>query len=306
MKSWLIYAAIAALAAVPPALGNPYVLHIATMIAITVPLALGMNLMLKVGQLSLAQPAFMGLGAYGAALLTMRLGVPPLLSLVLGGFMAAVAAAVVGPVFLRIKGVYFVLLTYAFGQIVNLVFQEWTSLFGGNNGLYGIPKFAILGLRLTAVQHYYILGLALAAIVYAAMRTIERSDIGAIFQSLNENEMLSRSIGSNSLAWRISAFAVSAFVAGISGGLYAFYIGFLSPDAFGFRLSVDLIVINAIGGANTVLGPLLGAILVVPLPELLRDAREYQLLIYGLCLMVFLLFMRRGLVSFVQRRPRRV
>lgn len=306
MKSWLIYAAIAALAAVPPALGNPYVLHIATMIAITVPLALGMNLMLKVGQLSLAQPAFMGLGAYGAALLTMRLSVPPLLSLVLGGFMAAVAAAVVGPVFLRIKGVYFVLLTYAFGQIVNLVFQEWTSLFGGNNGLYGIPKFAILGLRLTAVQHYYILGLALAAIVYAAMRTIERSDIGAIFQSLNENEMLSRSIGSNSLAWRISAFAVSAFVAGISGGLYAFYIGFLSPDAFGFRLSVDLIVINAIGGANTVLGPLLGAILVVPLPELLRDAREYQLLIYGLCLMVFLLFMRRGLVSFVQRRPRRV
>lgn len=304
MKPLPIYLAVAALALVPPLLGNSYVLHIATMIAILVPMALSMNLMLKIGQLSIAQPAFMGIGAYGAALLTMRLGVPPVLSIVLGALIAAAFAAVIGPVFLRIKGVYFVLLTYAFGQIVNLVFQEWTSLFGGNNGLYGIPKFSLLGLRLTAVPHYYALALVVAAVVFAAMRTIERSDIGAIFQSLNENEMLSRAIGSNALAWRIAAFTVSALVAGISGGIYAFYIGFLSPDAFGFRLSVDLIVINAIGGANAVLGPLLGAILVVPLPELLRDAREYQLLIYGLCLVVFLLFMRRGLVSLLQPQPR--
>jgi branched-chain amino acid transport system permease protein len=134
------------------------------------------------------------------------------------------------------------------------------------------------------------------------MRAVERSDIGAIFQSLNENEMLSRSIGSNALAWRIAAFTVSAFAAGTSGALYAFYIGFLSPDAFGFRLSVDLIVINAIGGAGSVLGAVLGAILVVPLPEVLRDARQYQLLIYGLCLVVFLIFIRQGVVALIQRQ----
>ena len=118
--------------------------------------------------------------------------------------------------------------------------------------------------------------------------------------------MLSRSIGSNAHAWRIAAFTFSAFVAAISGGIYAFYIGFLSPDAFGFRLSVDMIVINAIGGANTVLGPLLGAIFIVPLPEMLRDARQYQLLIYGLCLMVFLIFCRQGLVSLIQPKKRAV
>lgn len=302
MKPLHIFLVIAVLALVPWMVDSQYVFHIATMIAIMIPMALGMNMMLKIGQLTMAMPAFMGIGAYGSALLTIHLGVPPLLAMSLGALMAATIAAAVGPVFLRIKGVYFVLLTYAFGQIINLVFQEWTSLFGGNNGLYGIPKFSIFGLRLTSTPQYYVMGLILAALVYVAVRAIERSDIGAIFQSLNENEMLSRSIGSNAIAWRIAAFTFSALAAGFSGGVYAFYIGFLSPDAFGFRLSVDLIVINAVGGVHSVLGPLLGAILVVPLPELLRDARQYQLLIYGVCLMVFLIFIRQGLVSLIQRR----
>ena len=302
MKPLHIFLVIAVLALVPWMVDSQYVFHIATMIAIMIPMALGMNMMLKIGQLTMAMPAFMGIGAYGSALLTIHLGVPPLLAMMLGALMAAAIAAAVGPVFLRIKGGYFVLLTYAFGQIINLVFQEWTSLFGGNNGLYGIPKFSIFGMRLTSTPQYYVMGLMLATLVYVAVRAIERSDIGAIFQSLNENEMLSRSIGSNAIAWRIAAFTFSALAAGFSGGVYAFYIGFLSPDAFGFRLSVDLIVINAVGGVHSALGPLLGAILVVPLPELLRDARQYQLLIYGVCLMVFLIFIRQGLVSLIQRR----
>ncbi|CAN5725416.1 branched-chain amino acid ABC transporter permease [soil metagenome] len=304
MKSAIIFAGVTVLALAPWAFDSRYVFHITTMIAIMIPMALGLNLMMRIGQLSLAQPAFMGLGAYGSALLTMRLGMPPVLALLASALLAAGLATLAGRVFLRTKGVYFVLLTYAFGQIINLVFQEWTSLFGGNSGLYGIPKFSLLGMRLTQVSQYYVLALLFAALAFAAMRAIERSDIGAIFQSLNEDEMLSRSLGSNALSWRIAAFTFSAFLAGISGGIYAFYIGFLSPDPFGFRASVDLIVINAIGGVSSVLGPLLGAIVVVPLPELLRDARQYQLLIYGLCLIVFLIFIKQGLVSLIDR-PRR-
>ena len=302
MRSLIILTVLALLALVPWAFDNRYVFHIATMIVIMAPLALSLNLMMRLGQLSIAHPAFMGIGAYGSALLTMRLGFPPLLALLCGGLIAALVAALFGPVFLRIKGVYFVLLTYAFGSIVNLIFQEWTSLFGGNSGLFGIPKFSILGFRLIQVQDYYIFGLIFTALTYAGMRAIWRSDIGAIFESLNENEMLSRSIGANALGWRIAAFIVSALVAGISGGIYAFYIGFLSPDPFGFAASVDLIVINAIGGVNSVLGPLLGAIVFVPLPELLRDARQYQLLIYGVCLVVFVLFIRQGLASLIESR----
>ncbi|VTU45356.1 leucine/isoleucine/valine transporter permease subunit (plasmid) [Variovorax sp. SRS16] len=304
MKKTLVAIAFAALVFLPWVLDSRYFFHIATMIAIMIPMALSMNLMMRIGQLSLAQPAFMGIGAYGSALLTMRLGLPPALAILASAVLAAGIASMSGLIFLRIKGVYFVLLTYAFGQIINLVFQEWTSLFGGNSGLYGIPKFSVFGFRLTAVSHYYVLGLIFAMVFYAAMLAIERSDIGAVLQSLTEDEMLSRSLGSDALAWRNAAFTFSAFVAGVSGGLYAFYIGFLSPDPFGFRTSVDLIVINAIGGVNAVLGPLLGAIVVVPLPELLRDARQYQLLIYGLCLVVFLIFIKQGLVSLLPHRRR--
>ena len=293
---------IAALSLIPWWVASRYIYHIATMIVIMAPLALSMNLMLRINQLSIAHPAFMGIGAYASALLTMRLGFPPAVSLLCGGLIAGSVALALGPVFLRIKGVFFVLLTYAFGQIVNLIFQEWTSLFGGNSGLYGIPKFSVLGYRLTQVQQYYVFGLIFTAAVFALLRAIERSDIGAILKSLNDDEMLSRSLGANALMWRTAAFTLSAFIAALSGGLYAFYIGFLSPDPFGFRASVDLIVINAIGGTNSMLGPLLGAIVIVPLPELLRDARQYQLLIYGICLMVFVMFLKDGIVSLIERK----
>lgn len=302
MKNAAIFLFVAILALVPWYVDSRYIFHIATMIVIMVPLALSMNLMMQIGQLSLAHPAFMGIGAYASALLTMRLGFPPAVSMLCGGLIAGSMALVLGPVFLRIKGVYFVLLTYAFGQIINLVFQEWTGLFGGNSGLYGIPKFSIFGYRLTAVHQYYVLGLILTGVSYWLFRAIEKSDIGTIYKSLNENEMLSRSIGTDALAWRIAAFTVSAFFAALAGGLYAFYIGFLSPDPFSFRTSVDLIVILAIGGTSSVLGPLLGAIFIVPLPELLREVRQYQLLIYGICLVVFLMFFKQGIISIIDRR----
>ena len=184
-RAVIIWAVLLMLVAALWFLGNNYVLHIATMVVIMAPMALSLNIMMKLGQLSIAQPAFMGIGAYGAALLTMRLGVPPPLSMLAGASIAAAMAAVSGPVFLRIKGVYFVLLTYAFGQVVNLVFQEWVSLFGGNSGLYGIPKFSLFGWRFTSIHHYFALGLIFTCLSYAAMRAIERSDIGAIFESLN-------------------------------------------------------------------------------------------------------------------------
>ena len=301
-RTYLAYLIVVTLAALPFMLDSRYVFHVATMITIMIPLALSLNLMLKVGQLSLAQASFMGIGAYGAVLLTMRLGVPPMLSVLMGGLLAAATAAMCGPVFLRIKGVYFALLTFAFGQIVNLVFQEWTSLFGGNSGIYGIPKLSAFGMRFSATQHYYLFGLIFSLACYTALRSMEQSGIGRIFHGLREDEALSRSLGSNALAWRVAAFMVSALIAGIAGGIYGFYIGFLSPDAFTFWLSVDLIVMNVVGGAASTLGPVLGAIVIVPLPELLRDARAFQLMIYGVFLIVFLVLIKDGLVTLFERR----
>lgn len=292
-----LYIGLVLLALVPWFIGGRYILHIATMTTIMAPMALSMGLMLKLGQLSIAQPAFMGIGAYTAALLATHLGIPPWLSLLIGGLAAAAMAVLTGPVFLRVKGVYFVLLTYAFGQIVFLIFQEWTSVTGGMSGLYGLRKLNLFGFRMARPEHFYALGLIFTAACYLGLRAIEKSDIGAIIDSINEDEMLCRATGSDALSWRVAAYTLSGFIAGLSGGIYAFYIGFLSPDPFGFRGSVDLIVMNTVGGAGSILGPLLGSILVVPMPELLREAREYQLLIYGVFLILFLVFLRKGLVS---------
>jgi len=306
MRKIAIGLVIALLATVPWIIGGRYAFHVATMITIMIPLALSINLTLKLGQLSLAQPAFMGIGAYTGALLTMHLGFPPVISILAGAAFAAAIALATGPIFLRIKGVYFVLLTYAFGQIINLIFQHWTSLLGGNNGLFGIPKFSIAGLNLGTIPGgYYALGLVVALTSYLALRLFETSDAGTICDSLNEDEMLCRSIGADAHAWRVAAFTLSAFIAGAAGGVYAFYIGFISPDTFGFQASVDLIVMNVIGGPTSALGPVLGAIIVVPLLELLRDARQYQLLVYGISLIFFVIYFKQGLVSVIER-PRKL
>jgi branched-chain amino acid transport system permease protein len=302
---WLALCAVAALAVLPWVIGGRYVLHVSTMIAIMATLALGMNLMLQIGQLSMAHSAFMGIGAYASALLTMRLGVPVLLALPLSGLLCALTAGLLGPVFLRIKGVYFVLLTFAFGQIVTLVFQEWTGLFGGNSGLHGIPKLSAFGHRLTEPAGIYGVALALALASFALVRGILRSDIGAMLRAVEADEPLSRSLGANAQAWRLAVFMLTAAMAGVAGSLYAHVLGFLSPAAFGFGLSVDLVVMNVIGGTASAWGPLLGALLVVPLPELLRGVKEYQLLTYGLVLIVFLLFFRDGLVGMATALARR-
>jgi branched-chain amino acid transport system permease protein len=271
------------------------------MVGILGTVALSMHLMIRIGQLSFAQVAFMGIGAYASALTSMKLGLNPAVAFVGAGVLTAAIALLLGPIFLRIKGVYFVLLTFAFSQIVNLVFQDWTSLFGGNNGLYGIPKMSIFGLRMTAATQYYVFAMSLLAVAYVTVSRIHRSDIGAIISALDENEKLGNALGLNSLSWRVGIFVISSFFAGLAGSLYAHYIGFLSPGAFAFTTSVDTIVMNVIGGAASPIGPLVGAILLVPLPELLREAKQYQLLTYGIILVVVLLFFRDGLVGFIQR-----
>jgi branched-chain amino acid transport system permease protein len=294
--------ALAALAFWPWLYFNQYILHIAVMVGIMATLALSVNLMLRIGQLSIAHAAFMGLGAYGSALLMMRLQFPFVAAMLLGGMLVAALAMLLGPIFLRIKGVYFVLLTFAFGQVIDLIFQAWVEVFGGNNGLFGIPKASFFGYPLLDIRFYYLMAIGLAALTFYTVNRIYRSEMGVIMDSLEENEQLSESLGVDSLRYRITVFGISAFFAGLSGGLYAHYLGFLSPEAFSFWTLVNVLVMNVIGGISSPVGAVLGAVLLVPLPEILRDAKQYQVLFYGVLLIVFLLFLPTGLVGLLERR----
>jgi branched-chain amino acid transport system permease protein len=306
-QALLVLLVLAALS-VPLIAGNRFALHIGVMVGVMSLLAVSMNLMLAIGQLSFAQVAFMGIGAYTAALLPIKLGVPTSVAFVVGGLLPALIAFLLGPVFLRIKGVYFVLLTFAFAQIVNLIFQDWVSLFGGNNGLGGIPKLGLFDTRLVSVNAYYCFAIVLVALAYLIVRTIRRSSIGVVLAALDENESLGRSLGLDAIRWRVGIFALSAFFAGIAGAFYAYYIGFLSPPTFAFGTTVDALVMNVVGGIALPFGPFLGALILVPLPEVLRDAKQYQFLIYAAILAGSLLFFQDGLAAYwlrlIRRKPR--
>jgi branched-chain amino acid transport system permease protein len=234
-------------------------------------------------------------------LLSIKLGVPFIIAFPAAGLLVGGLAAAIGPVFLRVKGVYFVLLTFALGEGIVLVFQEWVSLFGGNNGIHGIPKAALFGMVMSSPRSYYFLAMCLAVVTFVVAVRVFRSALGAVLDSLNENEALSQSLGVNARSYRVCVFALSGFFAGLAGSVYAHYTGFLSPDAFSFWTFVDMLVINVIGGIASPIGPVLGALLLVPLPELLRDAKQYQMLTYGLLLMTFVLFLPSGIVGAIRR-----
>jgi len=302
MKSALKFLSIIVILAVLPfVLRAPFLTHIGVMIGLYTTLALSMNLMLRIGQISFAHGAFMGLGAYGSAVLMMRLGLPFPAAFFGAAFGVTLLAWLVGQVFLRIRGVYFVLLTFAFGEIIVLMFIEWVSLFGGSNGLAGVPRPGLFGHEIQSRDGFYLLALALAAFAYASVRALYRSELGAVITSLDENEALTRSLGIDSRQYRLLTFCFSAFLVGMSGALYGHYLTLVTPEDYGFWVPVNLVVINVIGGGSHPLGSILGALLLVPLPEFLRDAKQYQVLLYGILLIFFLLFMPNGLYGVVEK-----
>ncbi|MCC2595851.1 branched-chain amino acid ABC transporter permease [Pusillimonas sp. MFBS29] len=290
----------------PFVLNNPFLTHIGVLFWMFTLLALSMNLMLRMGQLSLAHGALMGLGAYGSALLMMRLNVPFVLAFPASGLIGALFALITGPIMLKIKGVYFVLLTFAFGEIVILTFIEWVDLFGGNNGLFGVPRASFFGIALKERWAYYLFALVLAALAYLGVRALYKSEVGAVIDALDTDEDLARSLGVNALRYRLVVFTISGFLAGIAGGFYASYYTFVTPDGFTFWTAVNAIIMNVLGGIALPIGSVLGALLIVPLPEILRDAKEYQNLAYGVVLIIFLLFLPNGFIgAYRQYRERR-
>lgn len=305
-ERWPIIGAVClvATAALPLLLKDAFLYHLGILICIQAILGVSLHLMLRIRQLSLAQAGFMGIGAYTSALLSRDLGFAFPLALLAAIIVPAVIAGLVGSIILRIKGVYFVLLTFALGESIRLVFVEWIVPFGGNNGLTSIPGIAVFGLALKARSAVYVVALlALGVSLLAAYLLLSR-DQGRVLSGIAHNEMLLQSLGTDVTAYRRITFAVSAAIAGLAGSLYAHYLGYISPPAFNVTASVGALVFNVVGGAGFLLGPVAGALLLVPLPELFRDAAIYQSLFYGVALLLLMLFLPRGLIGLlVGRKP---
>jgi branched-chain amino acid transport system permease protein len=294
-------AALAALAllTLPWWLASPYHVHIAIMAGIFAILALSLNLLLGyTGQLSLGHAAFFGIGAYTSSLLALKLDWSFWLGLPAAGVLAGLAGWAIGRLALKLRGAYFVLVTISFAGVISLVSVNWMELTNGPLGLPGVPAPELPGLSLRTKSAYYYLVLAVTALAYLVCHRLVRSRLGRAFLALRENEALAESVGVDPTRTLVLAAVVSAAMAGVAGSLYAHYTRFVSPEVFLFSYTVTMVIMVVAGGKGTLAGPVVGAVLFTVLPEVLREAMawQWQMLAYGVLLVLLLFFLPRGIV----------
>jgi ABC-type branched-subunit amino acid transport system ATPase component/ABC-type branched-subunit amino acid transport system permease subunit len=295
---------LAALILLPAALAS-FQLYFVTIILVYTIVAIGLNILMGyTGQISVANGAFMGLGAYTTVLLMSLLGLNVLPALVGAMVLTAALGFLVGIPALRIRGHYLALATLAFQLIVETVIMNWTSLTGGPNG-QKVPD-ATLGpwILKDLLLYYFVLLVALLAFLFA--RNLLRSRFGRALIGIRDHEVAATVMGVDVTWHKTFAFALSSAYAGLAGGLFAITVAFLDPLAFTVWESVKHLIMVILGGLGTLVGPVIGATLIAAAPELLRGFREHSLLIYYALLLMLLLFMPGGVASGLERLLRAI
>ena len=259
-------------------------------IGIAVIMAVSLNLTTGfLGQLALGHAGFMAIGAYTAALITKNAGMSLALSfplgLLAGGLMAAVFGIIIGVPALRLKGDYLAIITLGFGEIIRVILNN-LPFTGGAMGLIGIK-------RVTDFSYVYII----AVLVVACLFTLAHSRHGRAILSIRENEVAAESTGIPTTYYKVFAFTLAAFFAGVAGGLYAHKMGTLSPATFDFNRSIDYLVMVVLGGMGSITGSIISATVLTLLPEMLRFLADWRMLIYSLLLIVMMLFRPKGLMG---------
>jgi branched-chain amino acid transport system permease protein len=306
---WLAAGAVALLAALPAAL-NPYMVTVLIFVFFYAYLGQAWNLIGGYGgQLSAGHAAFVGLGAYTTTLLAMHLALSPWLGMLAGAAVAALLGGLIGVLGFRfgLRGFYFVLLTVAFAEVCRVVALN-TELTGGALGLYITFTGDPWQLQFRDNRAYYYLALALMLLATGVVAVVERSRFGAYLAAIREDEDAAEALGVNTFRCKLAAMVLSAFLTGLGGAFYANYLFSLQPSTvFGIPLSVDIIIRPVVGGAGTLLGPILGAFILAPLAEVSRIYLGQtgffgaHLVAYGLLLVAVVLFLPRGAYPALRR-----
>ncbi len=287
-----------ALLGVPLVITSDYDMGLLNQALIFTIMTLGLNIVLgTAGQMSLATAAFWGIGAYTSALLTVKAGVSFWIAFPASGLVAALFGVLLGFPSLKVKGHYLAMVTIGFGEITHLVMKNFTALTGGPNGISNIPSVSIGGFVLSNSFRYYYLVLAVTAIAVLFCHRMRKSRMGRAFIAISDREVIAASMGINTHLYKVLAFMLSAFWAGIAGSLYAHYYHYINPSIFVFSESVKVMCMLFIGGAGTVLGPILGSFLLAMLPEWLRFMQEIYMAIYGLGVALMMIFFPKGLMG---------
>ncbi|HID93192.1 MAG TPA: branched-chain amino acid ABC transporter permease [bacterium (Candidatus Stahlbacteria)] len=244
------------------------------------------------------------MGAYMSALLALRLGLSPWIGLLAGACVAALLGIVIGFPSVRLKGDYLALVTFGFGVIVYAIAKNWVSVTRGPMGLPGIPQFSVFGYQLSTIWSYLILVGAFVALTFFVLRRVTNSPFGRVLKSIREDEIASEALGKDTTRHKLLVFIIGAFFAGIGGSLYAHYITFIDPSSFTVMESITILLMVIFGGMGSILGSVVGAIVLVVFPELLRFlgmpsaiAAQARQMIYGLLLVVLMIRRPQGLLG---------
>jgi ABC-type branched-subunit amino acid transport system ATPase component/ABC-type branched-subunit amino acid transport system permease subunit len=294
------FAAVFALAAVFAATANSYYVFVIGTVALTAIVGIGLNVLLGLtGQVSFGHVGFYAIGAYTVAVLTTE-KVSFWLALPAATLLAGAVGALLALPALRVRGPYLAMVTIAFGFIVEHLAVEWRNVTGGQNGIMGIPSPAAFGVAF-GERGVVLAALAIAAALVYAFWRLSASDWGRAMRAVRDAEVAAESIGLNPVTVKTVAFALSAMCAGLAGGLFAPLSGFVTPSTFTFLQSILFVLVVIVGGAGSVAGPIVGATVVVLLPEALAALAEYRLLFFGMLLLLVLWVAPEGIAGAVAR-----
>ena len=305
-KALILTAAAVVVTAAPLVLGSIYWTSVLTMIAINVLLTASLRTITLIGEFSLGHVGFMLVGAYTSGLLSMKAGLPVSLTIPIGAASAGVLALLLGYPFMRVKGIYFAILTVVTSESLRLLARNWQSLTGGSNGLVGLPAPGVLTLPLLGTVDfgdftvYYYVVTAVVAAGLAVMYLLERSRLGFTWLSIREADRLAGAVGVNVARYKIICFGVGCFFAGLGGALIAHLEQAISADAsaiFGVMTNIYLLVYMVVGGERRFAGPIIGAVVLSLVTEFTRPVQSYQPMIIGAIAIAVVMFMRQGLAS---------
>lgn len=299
-RGWTIAALVVAAATLLPLVSSNYALTVATEILIFTLFAASLHLLMSVGGLvSFGHAAYFGLGSYGAALAVKTLGLPMLAALPAGVLLATVGAAIFGRLAVSLSGVYFAMLTLAFSQIVWSIAFQWVEVTGGDNGLLGIWPSAFAA----SAPHFYWFVLAVVVPALAALHVVIFSPFGYALRATRDSELRADAIGLDRRRIQWVAFIVAGAAAGLAGSLYVFLKGSIFPDAMSISLSVDGLVMVLLGGVETVLGPIVGAVVFKALSIWLISQTDYSKLALGAVIVLIVVAFPRGVVGTLSDLP---
>lgn len=315
-KGWLVVLAAALLAW--PFVAGEYLLYLSCLVAINIISTTGLNILTGyTGLVSLGQSAFMGLGAYTAAILQTRYGTPLALNLLGAGVVAMVAGMLVGLPSLRVKGLYLAIATIAAGVITHFIFQHFADLTGGPAGI-SVPPAAVFGVVLDTSFEMYFLVVPITAAALLGTANLFRTRIGRAFIAIRDRDISAEVLGIPLLQYKLMSFAISSFYAGVAGGLFAYFFRAITPESFPLIMSIFFLAAVIVGGMGTVLGSVLGAVFMTLVPELLKILvsalplssnatlilSPVRTIVFGGLIVLFLIFEPLGLAE-VWKRIRR-